>query len=367
MMMSLPGTIRLSASIGGALYDATLEGDNSIQVTDSPQSWTATPVNPSDPAQGYTLSVNGRYLSTQTVHLTYKNDCLVVTSDPSRAARVIPVAAGGSYYLQLVGSSNVFTLDTRGYVTQFEPLAPNNDFPYFQHLVPPETPGWMLAVHNESGKAVVAPAPSVRFSQGQQACITVEGLGCILLLDLGPAPGAQCGVQVTSGAHRQVLAYSGSTTLRVKLGTDNTFSVSADGSSQVLTGPISGAEVAMVALPASQKVYVSAFTNASYLQRVTLTVNGGTPQQWQGNGEGNQEIAHTSLIIPSDPSGWVNASVLTEFSPSGSPFQPSKMSPIGTFSVYGYNQRMIVSEDADDDDYNDTALILSWWMAPPTR
>lgn len=369
-MISLPATIAITAPIdGGRPFYATVIGDNSVQVTPTAQTWMVTPANPDDPSQGYTLSADGKYLSTQTVYLPYKNQCLVVTPDPAQAARVLPVVSGTTYYFQLVGSNNVLTLDTRGYVTQFEPLAQTNDYPYFQHLTPPAppVPAYVtLAVQNDSGKPVVAPAAAARFAPGQQAVVAVQGAGCLTLMNLGAADGGPGRIQVTSGALKQVLPYSGGDLLSLRLGADNAFDLAVPGG-QRLQGTVSGPAPAAVALPASQRVYVMAFTNAGYLQRVTLTANGGTPLQFQGNGEGNQEIANTSLVTPSDPSGWVNTIVLIEFAPDGTSFQPSRYSPAGSFSVYGYNQRTVVSEDADDDDYNDTAVIMTWWVSPPSR
>jgi hypothetical protein len=227
---------------------------------------------------------------------------------------------------------------------------------------------WSVSVQNNSGRAVIAPAVANQYTQGYQAIVTVDGLGGIQLLDVGHVAGGPhyWAVQVTTGKFSGMWYYDGGGLCTLTLNPDGTFRL--EGQGQTLSGEIGGPSPLILPLPAGTRVYVNAFTNAGFLQRVTLTVNGGGINQWQGTGEGNNELANAPVDTPKDSSGWVTTSALVEFSNNGgASWNRSKVSPVGSFTIYGYNQRTIVSEDADDDDYNDVAIIMSWWVAPPTR
>lgn len=227
---------------------------------------------------------------------------------------------------------------------------------------------WSVTVQNNSGRSIIAPAAANLYTQGYQAVVNVDGIGVVQLLDVGHMPGGPhyWAVLVTSGKYSGLWYYDGGGQCTLTLNQNGTFQL--EGQGQTLSAEIAGPGPLTLPLPAGTRVYVNAFTNASYLQRVTLTVNGGGITQWQGTGEGNNEIANAYIDIPKDTSGWVNTAALLEFSTdSGTSWYRSQVSPVGSFSIYGYNQRTIVAEDADDDDYNDSAIVLSWWAAPPSK
>jgi hypothetical protein len=129
--MALGKQVTFTANIGGGTFSPTPTSDQaSVQVINGAPAWTVTPYGP-----GMVISIDGQYLSTRTVFLQYKNDCLTTTPDITQAAVMMPYWTGPNVgYLSLVGSNTVLTLDTRGYVTQFEPLQPGNGYPYFQYL-----------------------------------------------------------------------------------------------------------------------------------------------------------------------------------------------------------------------------------------
>lgn len=123
--------VTFTANIGGGTFSPTPTNQQaSVQVINGAPVWTVDPYG-----SGMVISINGQYLSTNMVFLQYKNWCLTTTSDITKAAVMMPYWTGPQVgYLQLVGQSTVLTLDTRGYVTQFEALQPGNGYPYFQYL-----------------------------------------------------------------------------------------------------------------------------------------------------------------------------------------------------------------------------------------
>lgn len=225
---------------------------------------------------------------------------------------------------------------------------------------------WSVTTQNDSTNTVIAPASGNLYNHGFQAVVTVLDVGVIQLLDIGAVQGgpAYWGVQVTSGAYSQVWYYNGVGECTLVLNSDNaTFTLT--GCAQTLTASIGGTPPPMLTLPGAQTTYVNAFTNAMDLQSVTLTMDGGPITQWSGSGEGNAEMADTSFVTPGSAGSSVLATVLMQnSSDGGATWQNSQMSTPGTFSVVSYNQRTVVSEDSTDDDWNDSALVLSWWVAP---
>lgn len=130
--MPIGKSVILSAKIGGGKYYPTPTNQQaSVQVSGFPVTWTVSAYE-----GGMVLSVNGQYLSSKTVNLPYKNSCQIMTSDINEAAVVMPYydGASGVCYLNLLGTTKYLDLDTRGYVTLFNPLQPNNGYPYFQYL-----------------------------------------------------------------------------------------------------------------------------------------------------------------------------------------------------------------------------------------
>ncbi|MFL5384409.1 MAG: hypothetical protein ACJ8GN_17955 [Longimicrobiaceae bacterium] len=129
--MALTKQVTFTVNIGGGTYSPTPTNDQaSVQVLNGAPAWTVTPYG-----NGMVISINGQYLSTSTVFLPYKNNCLTTTPDINYAAIMMPYWSGPNVgYLSLVGTNLVLTLDTRGYVTNFEPLQPGNGYPYFQYL-----------------------------------------------------------------------------------------------------------------------------------------------------------------------------------------------------------------------------------------
>ena len=61
-----------------------------------------------------------------------------------------------------------------------------------------------------------------------------------------------------------------------------------------------------IVLPPSTRVFVAAFTNAAYMQRVSITppAGAGQPIVWQGTGEDNHPIGDQIVTTPAGSSNF---------------------------------------------------------------
>ncbi|MFE7532543.1 fucose-binding lectin II [Kitasatospora sp. NPDC057542] len=112
---------------------------------------------------------------------------------------------------------------------------------------------------------------------------------------------------------------------------------------------------AEISLPADAKVTVKAKTNSSSTQQVRLTGKDGTVDLlFSGTGEHNTAIGQETITGPA---------VLTavfEFAAADGAFRPSKLNSGGPYAIGNYNLLVVVAENGDDADYNDTILEFSW-------
>ncbi len=222
---------------------------------------------------------------------------------------------------------------------------------------------WQMTVQNNYSTACVAPDPSLIYDGNLQGIVTVPGLGTIYMTDIGFQGGSLWGVTISSGSNSGTWTYPGQGALTITINSDGSFTASGIGSS-LGPWPVAGTALPTFSLPASSTVYATAFTNAAYLQRLNLIVNSGPAMQWTGTGESNSELANTSFSTPSATGSLTAAVAVASSSNNGTSWTPSTISTPGTFNVVSYNQVTVVSEDGADDDYNDCALVLSWWVAP---
>lgn len=223
---------------------------------------------------------------------------------------------------------------------------------------------WSVNTINNSGRTVIAPGAGNLYVEGQQAVVTVLGAGLVQMLDVGHQDGGPhyWAVQVSSGSYSQLWWYDGQGACTLTLNGDGSFTLTGQG--QQFGAAVGGQMPITLQLPAGAAMYANAFTNAQYTQRITLTTSGGPITQWSGSGEGDSEIADVRFNSPGSAGQVIIASVLMEYSAGGNTWNRSNVSPVGTFSILSYNQRTIVSEDSTDFDWNDSALLLSWWTQP---
>ncbi|MFD7579031.1 fucose-binding lectin II [Kitasatospora sp. NPDC059817] len=113
---------------------------------------------------------------------------------------------------------------------------------------------------------------------------------------------------------------------------------------------------AEITLPAGVQITVKAKTNSALLQSVKLTSKDGQlDQQFTGTGEHNTVIGQTTITD-------VSQLVATfEYGESDGALKPSSLNSGGPYEIGAYNLMVIVAENGDDSDYNDTILEFSWY------
>lgn len=104
------------------------------------------------------------------------------------------------------------------------------------------------------------------------------------------------------------------------------------------------------------------FTNASYLQRITITPDTGDPRVFKGSGEHDTPIGSYSFTTPV---AGLKVTVTIDFSrDNGATWSASDVSS-GSCSIMNYQISAVVGEDRVDQDWNDAVVQFSWWT-PPT-
>jgi len=127
---------------------------------------------------------------------------------------------------------------------------------------------------------------------------------------------------------------------------------------------------ATVYLPLNTFVSVACYTNAAFLQQVTITPETGSAKVLTGSGEHNTPMPNGtySLTTPSNsqsPLGY-RMVVSVQSQQRGGRWAPSQVSQ-GSCSVMYYSLAMVVSEDYVDQDWNDAVVQFSWWVPPSGR
>lgn len=124
-----------------------------------------------------------------------------------------------------------------------------------------------------------------------------------------------------------------------------------------------------VYLPLNTYVSVRGFTNAAFLQQATVIQEDGTQTVMSGSGEHNAPMENGDFSIQtpdssSSPAGY-KVTITIESQQSGT-WQPSSVTS-GQISVMYYNTAVVVSEDYQDQDWNDAVVQFSWWTPPAFR
>ncbi|MFE7637640.1 fucose-binding lectin II [Kitasatospora sp. NPDC057518] len=113
---------------------------------------------------------------------------------------------------------------------------------------------------------------------------------------------------------------------------------------------------AEISLPAGAQVTVKAKTNSSSAQKVRLTNQDGTVGlEFVGAGERNTVIGQETIT------GQAGLTAVFEFSEGDGVFKPSRLNSGGPYEIGAYNLMVLVAENGDDADYNDTILEFSWY------
>ena len=114
-------------------------------------------------------------------------------------------------------------------------------------------------------------------------------------------------------------------------------------------------------LPPSTRVFVSAFTNAAYQQKVTVTPpGGGQPLVYQGAGENNHQIGQQFITTAGGSQNLAYSVTIQNSADGGGTWQDSTLLPGGTV-IGSFNLQVVLSEDHVDQDYNDAVVEFLWW------
>ncbi|MFF3788037.1 fucose-binding lectin II [Streptomyces sp. NPDC001933] len=113
--------------------------------------------------------------------------------------------------------------------------------------------------------------------------------------------------------------------------------------------------LAEISLPAGLDVHVKVKSNSQVTQLVTVK---GLDEELQftGAGERNSNLGDTKITTTGN---LLHATF--EYSNGGGVFTPSKLNAGGPYEIGNYNILVVVAENGDDSDYNDTILEFSWY------
>ncbi|MFG2825625.1 fucose-binding lectin II [Kitasatospora sp. NPDC048365] len=115
---------------------------------------------------------------------------------------------------------------------------------------------------------------------------------------------------------------------------------------------------AAIHLPAGLTAQVKVKTNAKSTQKVALMDRSGEVDLvFSGTGEGNTVIGE-KIITPGER---FLLDAVFEYAGTDGVLKPSKLNSGGPFEVGSLNLLVVVAENGDDTDYNDTILEFSWY------
>jgi hypothetical protein len=123
-----------------------------------------------------------------------------------------------------------------------------------------------------------------------------------------------------------------------------------------------------VYLPHETWVNIHAFTNAAFEQHVIIEPEVGATINFTGSGEHDNPIGQTGLQTPQtseQPAGF-RMSVSVESFADGK-WSASAVAQSQLCRGWYYNLIMVVSEDYQDNDWNDAVVLFAWWTPPQQR
>ncbi|HEY0835246.1 MAG TPA: hypothetical protein VGE72_15180 [Azospirillum sp.] len=216
-----------------------------------------------------------------------------------------------------------------------------------------------ISFSNYTGKITVAPASPATIVTGQFT-VYVDGMGWVTVAPLDSST-----LTVSDGSQTQRSGYNGGTSYSLSIDINGNWWLADGAGTSLLSGRLAGGPAGRLVpatVPGSGFIQARCVTNAGYTERVTVTVDGGQTYCWKGTGEEDILLYDGAIAVPGTAGNSANLWVLMEYSDeSGNTWYPSKMPPVGAYSYLMWNQRLLLSEDYDDNDYNDAALLLQWW------
>jgi len=132
-------------------------------------------------------------------------------------------------------------------------------------------------------------------------------------------------------------------------------------------------------LPPSVKVFVQAMSNAAFIQTVTLTPPAAPAAVFSGSGEGNVQLKLVTqgFLTPAPPNGQPSFTTpaaggtykVAVTHAQGQQQQPSVVTG-GKLAVQNpaggdFGLLWVISEDAGDKDFNDAAVLFTYYSSAP--
>lgn len=118
-----------------------------------------------------------------------------------------------------------------------------------------------------------------------------------------------------------------------------------------------------ITLPPSTQVVVQSFVNASYRERVTITVPGESPTVWEGTGFYDTPIGSKTIATGAEAPGVVVTVAVDHSTDGGSTWAPSQVEQNDCLIQY-YHLVVVASEDSGDETWDDATTYFSWTAAP---
>lgn len=113
-----------------------------------------------------------------------------------------------------------------------------------------------------------------------------------------------------------------------------------------------------ILLPPSVDAVVKGFSNASFLQRITVLRPGADPLYLEGKGEANALIGRAYFTTPAGEESELEVNI--DYSTDdGRTWHPSEVF-LGGCAKEAYNLAVIVSDDGVDKVFDDAVCLISW-------
>jgi Fucose-binding lectin II (PA-IIL) len=121
----------------------------------------------------------------------------------------------------------------------------------------------------------------------------------------------------------------------------------------------------VVYLPFDTYVVIQAFVSAAWMQKATFTPRAGEGFGFEGNGDDNAEIGKRAIVTPEPEEGQPGFAVAlgVQHDPGGG-WVASQLLQGRQYAVGDYSLICVVSEDSNDDDWNDCVVLFSWSTPP---
>ncbi|WP_437614402.1 fucose-binding lectin II [Sorangium sp. So ce834] len=111
-------------------------------------------------------------------------------------------------------------------------------------------------------------------------------------------------------------------------------------------------------LPDGVTVTIKVTTNSRHTQRITVTRNDEVLCVFAGSGERNAMTGQSTIVANSRAKLQVKFEYQTDINAEW--IKSRQLKSGGPYTIGSYNLLVIVAENGDDSDYNDSVLELSW-------